>query len=260
MTFSFYHVDAFTDKPFSGNGAGVCFLSETLSQDIMQQVAIENNLPVTAFVKKTGDHFSLQWFTPTAQLPLCGHGTLAAAHVLWQENFTAKNEIIFETLNGNLKVEKLENNWIELQFPSFKSSFTELPKELKNLFSNAIKVSYTNDRYLIELTSENEVRNFKPDFEKLKGFNVIITSKSDTASPYDFISRYFAFPVGVPEDQVTGSAHSSLAPYWSEKLAKTNMIAYQASSRGGVLKLTTSEESVFIAGQAVTVFKGEYRI
>ena len=260
MTFFFYHVDAFTNKPFCGNQAGVCFVTETPEQETMQQIASENNLPVTAFVKKTGDKFSLRWFTPTAELPLCGHGTLAAAHVLWEENFADKKEVIFETCNGDLKVERLKSNWIELKFPSFTSHLKELPQDLLNLFSDAIEVSYTNDRYLIELGSENEVRNFQPAFEKLKGFSVIITSKAKVDSTYDFISRYFAFPVGVPEDQVTGSAHSSLAPYWSAKLGKTNMIAYQASSRGGILRLTTLQESVLIAGQAITVFKGEYRI
>ncbi len=260
MTFSFYHVDAFANQPFSGNGAGVCFLSETLSEEVMQQVASENNLPVTAFVKTRDCQFSLRWYTPIAELPLCGHGTLAAAHILWEEKVTDKKEIVFEALNGDLKVERLDNNWIELQFPSFHLSLTELPPDLKNLFPHTHEVYDTNGRYLVVLRSENEVRNFKPDSEKLRAFNVIITGKADVDSSYDFISRYFASPVGVPEDQVTGSAHASLAPYWSKKLGKTNMLAYQASARGGELRLTALQDSVFIAGKAVTVFKGEYRI
>jgi predicted PhzF superfamily epimerase YddE/YHI9 len=260
MNFQFYHVDAFTDKAFSGNQAGICILTEDVSPDLMQRIAAENNIAETAFVKKIGNKYSLKWFTPLVELPLCGHGTIASAHILWEEGFVEDDQIVFETVSGDLFVKRVSGNWIELNFPAFDSEPACLPTELNKLFSHVVAVNYTNDRYLIELETEMEIINFIPDFTKLKDIKLIISSRSSKNSSYDFVSRYFAFPVGVPEDPVTGSAHCSLGPYWSKKLNKNEMIAFQASSRGGIIKVKVFNERVFLAGKAVTIFKGEYKL
>lgn len=260
MNFPFYHVDAFTDKPFSGNQAGVCIINEQFSTDTMQKIAAENNLAETAFIRKEGKEYKLRWFTPLVEIPLCGHGTIASAHILWQEGFVTGKEIIFATIKEDLIVKRGVGDWIELDFPAFSSEKTNLPVELQSLFPQSVAVNYTNNRYLVELASQEEVINFKPDFIKLKNIRLIITSRASKGSLYDFVSRYFAVPVGVPEDPVTGSAHCSLGPYWSKKINKNSMIAWQASTRGGIMKLEVSNDRVLLSGKAVTIFKGEYNI
>lgn len=258
MAIPFFHVDAFTDQPFKGNQAGVCLPGKELDRGLMQEIAGEMNLAETAFVRKEGDRFRLQWFTPEVELPLCGHGTLATAHILWEQGLLAvEEEAVFDTWSGLLTVKRLAGQWLELNFPAFESRVSALPAALTSLFPNPLEVLYTNDRYLIELDGENKIREFVPDFEKLKQDRVIITSKADKDSSFDFVSRYFAVPVGVPEDPVTGSAHCSLGPYWSEKLKKNGLLAYQASGRGGVLKVRVEKDRVFLAGKAITLVKGQ---
>jgi predicted PhzF superfamily epimerase YddE/YHI9 len=261
MTLPYFHVDAFADQPFKGNRAGVCLLDEALDRALMQQVADETSLAETSFVRRQGAGFALQWFTPTVELPLCGHGTLASAHILWEQGWLPREEaIVFDTISGPLTVRHLPEGWIELNFPAFGSSPGQLPSELSGLFPEPLGVYQTNQRYLIELDGEEKVSGFIPDHEKLRRYDVIITSRSTPGSPFDFVSRFFAGPVGVPEDPVTGSAHCSLGPFWSDRLGKSELLAYQASSRGGVLKVKLEKDRVLIAGKAITLISGRLGI
>ena len=256
-----FTVDAFTDRPFSGNPAVVCLPDVELSEENMQKIAFEMNLSETAFVTKLDNGFSLRWFTPKAEVELCGHATLASAHILWQEKIISKNEevVFYSMYKGILKAEK-SGSEITLNFPVN----NPLPVEINEVLEKALNINsnslYTTDHhYLVELNSEEELKIVKPDFnllETLPKYGTIITSKSDDPE-YDFVSRFFAPSKGVKEDPVTGSAHCVLTPYWSEKLGKKNMRAYQASERGGALSVELKDDRVLISGNAVTVTAGE---
>jgi len=254
-------VDAFTDKPFKGNPAAICLLDENKDDSWLLNVAAEMNLSETAFVKKENEEFSLRWFTPKTEVELCGHATLATAHILWQEKILRENEqAVFQTIyKGKLTADKKRNE-IVLNFPAnFQKQIHEF-SELENALGIKPKyVGTTEHHYLAELNSEEDVLNVKPDFKKLQAlpfFGTIITSKS-VKGKYDFVSRFFAPQKGINEDPVTGSAHCVLAPYWSEKLGRKEMNAYQASERGGFMKVVMESDRVILIGQAVTVMKGE---
>lgn len=257
-----FQVDAFTDKQFKGNPAAVCLLYEALPENIMQAIAAENNLSETAFLYKISDGYNLRWFTPTVEIDLCGHGTLASAHILWQEGMLRENEIInFYTKSGLLTARKKEN-WIELDFPaSFGEERNLSPEAVKALHIEPVHTSFSQTRYIVELATEKEVFDCNPDFKVLKDFDtIIITSRGSTSSTYDFVSRTFAPSHGIDEDPVTGSSHCCLAPYWSKKLNKSEMFAYQASERGGEVKLSLADQRVLFSGQAVTVIEGYFRL
>lgn len=252
-----YQVDSFTDKPFSGNPAGVCILPSPVDEDWMQKVAAEMNLSETAFLSKEGNGFNLRWFTPTVEVDLCGHATLASAHILWREKYLSEDqEATFFTKSGILSAKK-SNDWIELNFP-IESENTILPPEglLEALGVNAKYVGMNRFDYIVEIESEKVVRSLEPDFTSLNKFTgrgVIVTSLSDTKE-FDFVSRFFAPAVGIPEDPVTGSAHCCLGPYWMNRLGKSEFVAYQASARGGIVKVRVEGNRVILGGQAVTVF------
>lgn len=217
-------VDAFTNKPFQGNPAAVCILSTPQSEDWMQKVAQEINLSETAFVLKQQDGFNLRWFTPIIEVPLCGHATLASAHVLWSEGYIPLNEPIrFHTKSGVLIAQK-QGEWIELDFPVNHSQVISAPQELGQALGVSIKSVMKNSlAYLVEVESEDVVREIQPNFELLKSLpisNVIVTSLTHKGSEYDFISRFFAPGVGINEDPVTGSSHCCLAPFWRERQKK----------------------------------------
>lgn len=264
MKQSITQVDAFTDKPFSGNPAAVCILETPQDDAWMQNVAREMNLSETAFLLKQEDGYNLRWFTPTTEVPLCGHATLASAHVLWSEQHLSPDQEAHFHCKSGLLIAKKQRNWIELNFPVNHSEAIAIPPELGQALGIPIKTVVRNSfTYLVEVESEDLVRNIQPDFTLLaKHFSkVIVTSKTETDSKYDFVSRFFAPGVGINEDPVTGSAHCSLAPFWRERLSKDEFLAYQASSRGGVLKVRyTGEDRVFISGQAVTVLQGDLRL
>lgn len=261
-----YQVDAFTDRPFKGNPAAVCILTEEKDDGWMQNVAGEMNLSETAFLlpQKNG-YYNLRWFTPTDEVDLCGHATLSSAHILWERGYIKKDQIAkFETKSGFLSAE-LKNNWIELNFPAEPANqeqLSDLPAELLNSLgiTNPRYVGKNRLDYLIEVQSANKLKSLKPDFASLGSFlsfrGVIVTCCSDS-SQYDFLSRYFAPGVGIDEDPVTGSAHCCLGPYWKEKLNKSELIGYQASKRGGIVKVTLKDDRVYLKGQAVTVLTGE---
>lgn len=257
-----YQVDAFTNKMFSGNPAGVCILTSYKDESRMQNVAREMNLSETAFLQKDKDGFKLRWFTPVREVELCGHATLASAHILWETEMLGENmEALFHTKSGLLTAKKV-GEWIELNFPKEEDQETDAPKELLKALGVSPKyVGKNRMDYIVEVESEGIVRELNPDFELLKKVNtrgVIVTSISSSEG-YDFVSRFFAPAYGINEDPVTGSAHCCLGPFWKRKLNKDVFTAYQASERGGFVKVRVGDERVYLSGQAVTVFCAELR-
>jgi PhzF family phenazine biosynthesis protein len=257
-----HQVDAFTDRPFAGNPAGVCVLARAASEDWMRNVAREMNLAETSFLWPEGEVWRLRWFTPRVEIDLCGHGTLAAAHVLWETGVLAKGtEARFETRSGRLTASG-EGDWIQLDFPAIPVEPVDPPAGLlEALGARAAFVGRGRFDYLVEVGSELELRRVSPDFSALRRIEargVIVTSRGDTPE-FDCVSRFFAPQVGIDEDPVTGSAHCMLAPYWAGKLGKNELKAYQASERGGVLGLRLRGDRVLLRGNAVTVITGDLR-
>lgn len=258
-----YQVDAFTTRPFAGNPAAVCILPTEHEESWMMAVAREMNLSETAFLVRQAEGYRLRWFTPKKEVRLCGHATLASAHVLWESGALAPGEAaLFDTLSGRLAARKAAD-WIEMDFPARQQRPADLPPELHEALG-APQVRYAglgteNAIWLIELEDEAAVRDLKPDFSALARLpvrSVIVTARASSPG-YDIVSRYFAPAVGVNEDPVTGSAHCYLTPYWTEKMGLAGLSAYQASERGGQLRLRLDGERVMICGQAVTVMVGE---
>jgi PhzF family phenazine biosynthesis protein len=266
MTISIYQVDAFSDRPFSGNPAAVCLLNGERDDAWMQAMAAEMNLSETAFPKRLDDRrVSLRWFTPTLEVDLCGHATLASAHVLWESGaFDRATTIEFETLSGSLFARCL-GDWIELDFPAQSvRSLNPVPSILLDGLglAEAEFVGTDGVDYVVELDKAAMVRQLMPNqmlLERLPVRGVTVTAQADDDDRYDFISRFFAPAAGIPEDPVTGSAHCSLAVYWASRLRKTDFLAYQASARGGELKVSLVGDRVKLCGQAVTVFSGDVR-
>ncbi|WP_319508690.1 PhzF family phenazine biosynthesis protein [uncultured Methanolobus sp.] len=255
-----YQIDAFTDKPFHGNPAGVCILEEPADDKWMQNVAKEMNLSETAFLYPENDGYNLRWFAPDAEVDLCGHATLASAHVLWEKGYTRKDEILKFFTKSGLLTAKIKEKWIELDFPTLHEEVSEAPTGL--IEALGIEPKYVGRNvfdYIVEVVSEEEVRSIVPDLAKLSNVTtrgVIVTALADSED-YDYISRLFAPSIGIPEDPVTGSAHCCLGPYWMKKLGKSSFNAYQASARGGFLKVQVKGERVLLSGKAVTVLEGE---
>ena len=252
-----YQVDAFTDQLFKGNPAGVCLLPAEKSDEWMKDLAAEMNLSETAFLLKNGEDFDLRWFTPSTEIELCGHATLASAHILWQEGIVPVEQAIRFHTHSGLLTASCQGDWIELNFPARRyTPVTEIEGITNAVGMVPDEVYQSASNLLYVYSDENSVRNMTPDFTALARFDyhgLIVTAPVAT-SPYDFVSRVFAPAIGINEDPVTGSSHCTLAPYWQERLHKDHFIAYQASKRGGVLKLRISGERVYISGQAVTVF------
>jgi predicted PhzF superfamily epimerase YddE/YHI9 len=255
-----YQVDAFTDKPFTGNPAGVCALPGPRDDAWMRNVAAEMNLSETAFLLEQADGFRLRWFTPVVEVELCGHATLAAAHILWETGRLAPHEPArFHTLSGLLTAAR-RGDAIELDFPATPDEPAEAPPGLAEILGARV-VNFRSSRFdhLAELESEAVVRCLRPDFTRLKSLpvrGIMVTSRA--ASPeFDFVSRFFGPAVGIDEDPVTGSAHCCLGPYWSRRLGKTEMMAYQASGRGGVVGVAVMGDRVHLRGKAVTVMAAE---
>jgi PhzF family phenazine biosynthesis protein len=253
-------IDAFTDQPFRGNPAAVCLLDRERDAEWMQNVAAEMNLSETAFLLRQADGWSLRWFTPAVEVDLCGHATLASAHALWGENVDDASVLRFHTRSGLLTASR-QGEWIELDFPAKREQKADAPPELLAALGvhDPVYVGRNQFDYLVELRSEDEVRALQPDHATLRKVpvrGVIVTSRAKNGQ-YDFVSRFFAPGSGVDEDPVTGSAHTCLAPYWSPRLGKNDFVAYQASARGGMLRVRLEGERVKLGGRAVTVFRGE---
>jgi len=260
MGIPIYQVDAFTDKPFSGNPAAVCLLPEARDAAWMQAVGKEMNLSETAFLLKQEDGFHLRWFTPAAEVDLCGHATLASAHILWETGMLGPEAPArFHTRSGLLTAEKKDGE-IELNFPAKADEPAAAPAGLlEALKVNARYIGKSKFDYLVQVDGEETVRQLRPDFPTLKTLpvrGVIVTSRA-TSPGYDFISRFFAPAVGVNEDPVTGSAHCTLGPFWGRILGKHEFLAYQASDRGGSLRVRVAGDRVHLGGKAVTVLRGE---
>ena len=259
-------VDAFTHRPFGGNPAAVCVLPEPRDAAWMQAVAREMNLSETAFLRPDGDRYRLRWFTPAVEVDLCGHATLASAHVLWEDGHLAADKAAaFHTRSGLLGAVR-RGEWIELDLPATPPTPAVAPPGLVEALGAGGQrgarpryVGKTRFDYLVEVDGEEAVRALKPDLTALarvEARGVIVTSRA-SSDGFDFVSRFFAPRSGVPEDPVTGSAHCALGPYWSERLKKKELLAYQASARGGVLRVRPAGDRVILGGQAVTVLRGE---
>lgn len=260
MSLKITQVDAFTNRPFSGNPAAVCVLPEPCDEQWMQKVAAEMNLSETAFLLRQDDGFNLRWFTPTVEVDLCGRATLASAHVLWEEGYLQPDEQArFYTRSGLLTAER-KGDWIELNFPAEPAEPSTAPPDLERALGVTAKyVGKNRFDYIIEVDSENDVRSMKPNFtllETITARGIIVTSLA-ASSAFDFVSRFFAPQCGINEDPATGSAHCCLGPFWSERLGKTELTAYQASTRGGIVRVRVAGERVDLGGQAVTVLRGE---
>ncbi len=258
-----FKVDSFTAEPFAGNPAAVCLLTEPREERWMQAVAREMNLSETAFMLPEADFFRLRWFTPAVEVALCGHATLAAAHVLWEEGILAPGETVrFATKSGELRAAR-RSDVIELDFPSKPEEPAEPPENLYRALG--VTPSYLGRNQfdvLALLDSEAAVRAVAPDFALLRGVSVrgvIVTAPASTPG-YDFVSRFFAPAVGVDEDPVTGSAHCCLGPFWAARLGTTELSAFQASARGGALQVRVAGSRVFLGGRAVTVLRGELSV
>ncbi|MEB3357303.1 MAG: PhzF family phenazine biosynthesis protein [Synechococcales bacterium] len=260
MALTLLQVDAFTNQPFSGNPAAVCILPSPPPAVWMQQVAREMNLSETAFLVPGEGGFNLRWFTPTVEVDLCGHATLASAHVLWSEgHWPSDQPAQFHTRSGLLTAVR-RADWIDLDFPASVAIATAPPAGLAQALGiQPVLVAITDSSYLlVEVDSPTVVRSLQPDFGQLREIpvhGIIVTSRGET--PYDFVSRFFAPRMGIDEDPVTGSAHCVLAPFWCDRLQQTECLGYQASARGGVVKVCCQGDRVILSGQAVTVLRGE---
>jgi PhzF family phenazine biosynthesis protein len=257
----YYHVDAFTERVFGGNSAGVCPLNGWLPDETLQQIAGENNLSETAFfVRQSNGQYDLRWFTPVVEIDLCGHATLASAHVLWKHEGENSKTLTFQTKSGPLTVTREENDLLALNFPNRPAAEIAEPEGLLRAFGLSgapAWIGQAQDRFLVVLKSRREVLDAAPNFSLLAGFSpgrFILSAPGENG--IDFVSRYFAPDAGVPEDPVTGSAHCTLIPYWAERLGKTVLRARQISKRGGDLFCELLGERVKIAGRAVTYSRG----
>ena len=262
MGLKIVQVDAFTNRAFGGNPAAVCVLPAAAADRWMQDVAREMNLAETAFLhpEDGGGDYRLRWFTPTVEVALCGHATVASAHVLWEDgHLPAGKQARFHTKSGLLTADRA-GEWIELDFPATPPTATPPPSSLAAALCVTPRwVGRSKFDYLAEVDSEDVVRSLAPDLTALQQIDargLIVTSRAVTEG-FDFVSRFFAPRVGVPEDPVTGSAHCALAPFWSERLHRTAMTGYQASARGGVVRVRCAGDRVVLGGQAVTVLRGE---
>ncbi|HVX27952.1 MAG TPA: PhzF family phenazine biosynthesis protein [Parafilimonas sp.] len=262
MKLPIFIVDAFTNKLFGGNPAAVCPLHEWLPDKTMQSLAAENNLSETAFIIEEDDHYRIRWFTPSVEVSLCGHATLASAHIFYTELNHAKEEIWFESQSGMLKVSRKDETTYTLNFPANPpEAVSEIPDGLfKGLKISDAPVFKTTFDYMVVLPSQQVIENLKPDFlelSKVQSRGVVTTAKGRDS---DFVSRCFYPQSGINEDPVTGSAHTILVPYWANKLGKNNLAAQQLSARKGYLDCELKNDRVLMSGNAVTYMKGEYII
>ena len=256
MNIPIYQVDAFTSEVFKGNPAAICPLDTWLSDDVLQNIAAENNLSETAFFIKEETHYDLRWFTPGVEIDLCGHATLASAYIIFTHLDQSLNEVIFFTKSGLLKVVK-EDEYLAMFFPSRPPGPCHIhDKLILGLGANPNEVLRSDRDYMVVYNSQQEIEKLSPcmtDIEQVDAFGVIVTAPGETL---DFVSRFFAPGAGIPEDPVTGSSHCTLIPYWSEKLNKKKLHAQQLSGRGGELLCEDKGSEVKTAGKAVCNMEG----
>jgi PhzF family phenazine biosynthesis protein len=263
MSVPITQVDAFTDRPFRGNPAAVCVLDRDVADAWMRDVASEMNLSETAFLRRqgAGAEFHLRWFTPAVEVDLCGHATLAAAHVLWEDGLVGQGEPIRFSTRSGILIAKREGDRILLDFPAIPVTPVPVPDALGQAIDAPIVAVGSNGMdLLVELEDTVHVRALRPDFRKLRDLRargIIVTARDIVDPTIDFVSRFFAPSVGIDEDPVTGSAHCALGPYWGAKLGKDVLFGYQASPRGGRVEVRLNGDRVTLAGTAVTVLRGE---
>jgi PhzF family phenazine biosynthesis protein len=259
-----YHVDAFTSEPFKGNPAAVCILEKEMPEWWMQSVAAEMNLSETSFVLPGKKESLIRFFTPAAEIPLCGHATLSSGHIFFETGIVSKNEeIIFSSKAGKLIV-RSSGSWVVMNFPSYQCEPLRISSGIKDILGVLPTELYRTGHgwKLALLDNEKSVRAMKPDFSILKnsGYgDLIVTAPSDDKN-FDFCVRCFVPALGINEDPVTGSAHCSLTPFWKEKTGKSQMVSHQVSERGGILKVEMVGDRVEVSGQAITILKGELSV
>ncbi len=252
-----YQVDSFTENPFAGNPAGVCLLESPAQENWMRRMAMEMNLAETAFLYPEKDYYQLRWFTPAAEVDLCGHATLACAHILFERGGKSEDTVRFQTRSGMLEAAKKDDR-IELDFPAVPAP----PAAPINGLEEALGATFTyfgfnGTDYLAEISEASELRQLRPDMRflsRLGARGIMVTARTDMKDA-DFISRFFAPGIGIDEDPVTGSAHCALGPYWGAKMGKTELVGYQASARGGYVRVRLLNNRVILGGHAVTVFE-----
>lgn len=259
-----YQVDSFTNELFTGNPAAVCFPEDELSPELMRQIAAENNLSETAFVIKKNNRFHIRWFTPTVEVALCGHATLAAAHVLFEHHpdwLVDSNEVVFQTmLRGDLIVQK-SNAGYTLDFPADPPQPAEAPPALLEAIGGSpLEIWKGQTDFVLVFGHEDNIRAISPDFRLLYSVNVRGVSVTAPGNSVDFVSRFFAPGSGIDEDPVTGSAHTTLTPYWCKRLKKSQCVAHQLSVRGGELRCALSHDRVLLTGNAITYLSGTIRL
>lgn len=264
-----FQVDAFADAPFTGNPAAVCLLEAPRPDDWMQHLAAEMNLSETAFVRTRAEGgFDLRWFTPACEVDLCGHATLASAHVLWEtKRLRPAAPAAFHTLSGRLEARRSEGGLVTMDFPAEPAEPAEAPEGLLRALGldGAAFIGRNRMDVLVQIESEEALRALQPDMARLREVDVrgaIVTAAAEEGADYDFASRFFAPRAGVPEDPVTGSAHCALAPFWAERLGRRRLVGYQASARGGRVRVHALDGTgrVELAGYAVTVFEGKLQV
>ena len=259
MEITLYQIDAFASKLFEGNPAAVCPLGAWLSDEIMQSIAAENNLSETAFFVPKGNGYHIRWFTPASEVDLCGHATLAAAYVLFNILGYKKDKIEFDSKSGILAVTKA-NEWLVMDFPAQPPVSCDIPKEIIKAFDRAPIECLKSEDFVVVFEREIDIESANPDFEQLKKLDlrgVIITAKS---TRYDFVARFFAPKYGIPEDPVTGSAYTQLAPYWASRMGSKRFSVKQVSSRGGELTCEVVDDRVLISGKAIKYLEGKIKI
>jgi len=255
-----FHVDAFAEQPFRGNPAAICLLDSWLDEGLLRRVAAENNLSATAFVVTGEDSYELRWFAPFCEIKLCGHATLAAAHLLLTERQPHRGSVTFKTrFRGILMVRKAQD-CLAMDFPAMPPTNCEaVPATLAaalGLRSQPVSILEANDTYIAVVDSPETIKGLRPNFALLRDLHPFVAAVTAVGTDFDFVSRYFAPSYGIPEDHVTGSAHCVLTPYWSARLNKTKLHARQLSERGGELGCELAGDRVLLKGQAVTTMKG----
>ncbi len=260
MQLPLYQIDAFASEVFRGNPAAVCPLESWLEDDVMQSIALENQLSETAFFVREGDAFRLRWFTPTAEVDLCGHATLASAFVLFEELGYEEKELRFDTSSGRLNVTRDERRLL-LDFPARPATRVDAAPELVAALGEPTPVEvHAGPYWLVVYEDEAAVRALAPDFGALASFEPVIATAAGATNGVDFVSRFFAPNCGVDEDPVTGSAHCTSTPYWAERLGKPGLVAHQISKRGGELHCELRGDRVALAGDAVLYLRGTITI
>ncbi len=259
MKIPFYQVDAFTSQVFSGNPAGVCLLNSWLPDNVLQSIAAENNLPETAFLVQADGAYDLRWFTPTVEIDLCGHATLACGHVIFDFKGGKEDRILFRSQSGDLYVQR-KDNLLYLDFPSRKPEICAPPQGLDAILGlSPTQVARSRDLMAV-LDDEDAVRTIEPDLDAVAGLDAFALIVTAPGKEVDFVSRFFAPGAGIPEDPVTGSAHCTLIPYWAERLGKNNLQARQLSQRGGELFCEDRGDRVLIGGRCATYLSGTITI